>query len=929
MQEQDDRVLPIVRDIRWAIDNDEWMWLPAWGVQRGGKSTCAMQLAFEIYQDWDEVLASFVFTLPELVRKNKAGIPRRFPTRQGFNMRVPVRIYDDMAADCNKAVRRYNIAYDELKAYFQVMGTKLGVLIGTMAHPTDLTTQLVWKYTHEIWVFERGRAKYDKARWQQNYNGWQPKTDKDWQNVFSFEPVPADVYQEYNEMRMSIADEVEVRIMDKLTEDNLAFILKRLGDKEIDMLRFVQKKSPVTRDVLRAAYPEYRETMLKLRARYLILSTKRPGTDNYEYDASDFGLEVLKALDNIAVAQAAGATTAAAKVAGVSALSIKAKPQVASPIMDLTIKKQVAESLKTQGIRVTEGFADTEPDLIAWKDGVTPSEIIAVRTLSTLPAIVNVQISCAKEIAAAQHYNLEKLRLICFNALTNNIVYDNIVTFTDSITIEDTSPQAAAPEVKAQNVIASRGQNLLTLNKEFQASPIELTERVVAVSDAFGLGVDDQKAFEIFKDISFKYDDSDLIYVTGDSGSGKSTFLKLFEVFERQRQRSCANIASIQIDENAVVINSIGANKEEAMAILGTVGLSEAFLMLRRYKDLSEGQRYRYKLAKLIETKADTFLIDEFGATLDREMAKVLAYCVQKWARANKKTFAIATTHKDLVQDFNPSIVFDCKFGGNKVITYYEPKSPPKFSLLEQVRLEKGDQEDYKKLAGFHYLAGSVAGRRQIYKLTFEGEPIGVIVYSVSFYGHHIRNQLFPEYKSNIQKVNAEISRISRVIIHPKFRGVGLAHELVRLTMPLTHMRLIETVAAMPKYNPFFERAGMTFGGKQEFAKEQKKLLAFLEAHGQNVGLLQDFTTTKGFLNSLSSTDFAQLLAILQENINARMGSSPRGAQAWQNYMNAGKAAIVLKKTLPVERVYLYWLNPAWKPATEDNPALPTAQPSQ
>ena len=48
------------------------------------------------------------------------------------------------------------------------------------------------------------------------------------------------------------------------------------------------------------------------------------------------------------------------------------------------------------------------------------------------------------------------------------------------------------------------------------------------------------------------------------------------------------------------------------MSLLSVVGLSEAFVMLRKYKELSEGQKYRYKLAKMIATDADVLLIDEF-----------------------------------------------------------------------------------------------------------------------------------------------------------------------------------------------------------------------------------------------------------------------------------------------------------------------------
>jgi GNAT superfamily N-acetyltransferase len=57
--------------------------------------------------------------------------------------------------------------------------------------------------------------------------------------------------------------------------------------------------------------------------------------------------------------------------------------------------------------------------------------------------------------------------------------------------------------------------------------------------------------------------------------------------------------------------------------------------------------------------------------------------------------------------------------------------------------------------------------------------------------------------------INEHFVRISRVIVHPKFRGIGVAVELVRQTLPLEGRPYVETLAVMARYNPFFERAGM------------------------------------------------------------------------------------------------------------------------
>ncbi len=57
--------------------------------------------------------------------------------------------------------------------------------------------------------------------------------------------------------------------------------------------------------------------------------------------------------------------------------------------------------------------------------------------------------------------------------------------------------------------------------------------------------------------------------------------------------------------------------------------------------------------------------------------------------------------------------------------------------------------------------------------------------------------------------VNKNIRCISRVIIEPRFRSLGLASRLVSETMPKVDVPIVETLAVMGLVNPFFERAGM------------------------------------------------------------------------------------------------------------------------
>jgi ABC-type ATPase with predicted acetyltransferase domain len=130
---------------------------------------------------------------------------------------------------------------------------------------------------------------------------------------------------------------------------------------------------------------------------------------------------------------------------------------------------------------------------------------------------------------------------------------------------------------------------------------------VIGVADAFGLGIDEAKRFIIYDDVELAIGPRDIVHITGDSGSGKSILLKALEKDIREDLGlSCINIADIQPILGRPLVETVGSSLEEALELLSRVGLNDAYLFLRNYEHLSEGQKYRWKLAKLIESKCVT-----------------------------------------------------------------------------------------------------------------------------------------------------------------------------------------------------------------------------------------------------------------------------------------------------------------------------------
>lgn len=203
---------------------------------------------------------------------------------------------------------------------------------------------------------------------------------------------------------------------------------------------------------------------------------------------------------------------------------------------------------------------------------------------------------------------------------------------------------------------------IYSLNKQFDTE-VERTQRVLDVAEMFGLGLDD-KTFVVLKDLELDIRDGDIVYITGQSGSGKSTILKELRSEMTNRGIAVASIDEVEMLDKPIVDQVYPENSSlsKTLELFSLVGLSDANLFLRKPKELSDGQRYRFKLAKMIESGAKVWMADEFLALLDRVTAKVIAYNIQKIARKTGATLIVATTHRDMVQDLSPNLYIEKRY---------------------------------------------------------------------------------------------------------------------------------------------------------------------------------------------------------------------------------------------------------------------------
>lgn len=147
--------------------------------------------------------------------------------------------------------------------------------------------------------------------------------------------------------------------------------------------------------------------------------------------------------------------------------------------------------------------------------------------------------------------------------------------------------------------------------------------------------------------------------VAGPSGSGKTSIGRVIfgEDLIHDYTQGWATDKPI-IEEIAP-----GGDFNEVTGALANVGLGDVPAWLRPFRVLSNGEQFRAGLARLICTKPDRVVVDEFTSVIDRQIARIGSQAFQKaWRRTNPNgKVVLLTPHYDILDWVQPDWVLDTK----------------------------------------------------------------------------------------------------------------------------------------------------------------------------------------------------------------------------------------------------------------------------
>jgi ABC-type ATPase with predicted acetyltransferase domain len=187
------------------------------------------------------------------------------------------------------------------------------------------------------------------------------------------------------------------------------------------------------------------------------------------------------------------------------------------------------------------------------------------------------------------------------------------------------------------------------LHVEYELKPKKPSLAAGKIFGSFGLESSPGRR-EYVKPFTLEFNEKDIIAFVGISGTGKTTCLQ-----QLKNQTVGLDLNELVFDNDKTVIEHF-ENYDIGLKNLSICGLAEAQLFLRYPNELSDGQRYRFRMALGLSDKRNVLVCDEFLATLDRISAKTIAFSIRKLISNSEKILAIATTHTDILEDLQPNI---------------------------------------------------------------------------------------------------------------------------------------------------------------------------------------------------------------------------------------------------------------------------------
>lgn len=343
------------------------------------------------------------------------------------------------------------------------------------------------------------------------------------------------------------------------------------------------------------------------------------------------------------------------------------------------------------------------------------------------------------------------------------------------------------------------------------------TRNSCAIAQRFGLDL--ESAQRRAQSVDVPLERGRVTLVEGASGAGKSMLLRA--VIEQAMGEGVAVVdPGAKRLRNRPAIDLVrGDSPEHAARLLAQAGLSDARVFVTRERDLSAGERARVRLAMALREIEKTdgaalLVIDDFAQDLDLHSARAVSALLARCLRGSNTSAIVATTRLGLAHPLDAAHRVTVNLSGHILTseTAHEERWAPAYVMQRRV-----SPSHWQRLAWAHHRAGDPACvTERIAAVDPEtNETRGVLLIAMPTLNARWRSIAFDgrfdfyDKRDAARAVNRDLRRIARVVVDPRFRGLGIAAALVRAYLDAPQSCCTEALAAMGAFSGFFERAGM------------------------------------------------------------------------------------------------------------------------
>lgn len=259
----------------------------------------------------------------------------------------------------------------------------------------------------------------------------------------------------------------------------------------------------------------------------------------------------------------------------------------------------------------------------------------------------------------------------------------------------------------------------------------------------------------------------------------------------------------------------------------------------------------------------------------------------------------------------------------------------PRFPLIASMFVEKGSRADWDLLHDLHYKAETLPIGARYYKLTLEGETIGVLVTGNPKGLLKERHIAFPTIKpgadtkltntTRYQYINRHFRVVSRFVVDTMYRGVGAGYRMMNLVSRMEGNTFMEIQSSMSKFNLFGQKAGFRFVSPRNSNKYEAGLKFF---RGHFAANPQDFEALMAELNAKTPAERESLLQACKDfyyrnSAMEKTGVSLAHRDGAKDRVNAMSADDIIRKAQQISftsPMYGVWRCPDKSPIPERLP---------